>query len=228
MKIFFRIIACTAIALSVIPPLFSQFQKERDIRRLWLQCNLESQLPYDVFHAAILGHNQIGELKKGNIISIIDFSKPSTEKRFYVIDLLNKKLIYRCFVAHGKNTGENTAVNFSNTTGSLKSSLGFFVTAETYNGDNGYSMKLDGLEKGINDSARVREIVIHGADYVSQEFIYKEGRLGRSWGCPALPADVSRDIINKISGGSCLFIYAKDKFYLENSVFLNRKLKGNL
>lgn len=223
MKVFLRIILCTAIAFSAISPVFSQFQKERDIHRLWLQCDLENQLPYNVFHAAILGYNQLSELKKKNIISIIDFSKPSTEKRFYVIDLVGRRLIYRCFVAHGKNTGENTADSFSNATGSLKSSLGFFVTAETYTGDNGYSMKLDGLERGINDSARVREIVIHGADYVSQDFIDKEGRLGRSWGCPALPVDVSTDIIDKISDGSCLFIYAKDKFYLENSGFLNKK-----
>lgn len=228
MKVFYRILICAVIALTAISPVFSQYQKERDIHRLWLQCNLESQLPYDVFHAAILGFNQIAGLKKKNIISIIDFSKPSTEKRFYVVDLINKQLIYRCFVAHGKNTGESNADSFSNSSGSLKSSLGFFVTAETYDGDNGFSMKLDGLEKGINDSARVREIVIHGADYVSQEFIDKEGRLGRSWGCPALPADISGDIINKISGGSCLFIYAKDKFYLENSSFLSRKLKWNM
>jgi hypothetical protein len=223
MKVFLRIVMGVIIAFFAILLLSSRFQKDRDIHSLWIQCKLEGQLPYDIFHTAIRGFNQIEKIKKKNIISIIDFSMPSTEKRFYVIDLNGKQLIYKCFVAHGKNTGENTADSFSNTTGSLKSSLGFFVTAETYTGDNGYSMKLDGLEKGINDSARLREIVIHGADYVSQDFINKEGRLGRSWGCPALPIELSKEIIDKISDGSCLFIYAKDKYYLENSVYSNPK-----
>jgi hypothetical protein len=140
-----------------------------------------------------------------------------------VIDLHDKKLIYKCLVAHGRNSGENTADSYSNEQESLKSSLGFYITKETYTGKNGYSLRLEGLEKGINDNAMAREIVIHGADYVSEEFIKKNGRLGRSWGCPALPAGLSKEIIDKISNGSCLFIYADDKFYKENSIFLNNR-----
>jgi len=190
-----------------------------DIRQLWLDCELSEVIPFDVFNRALLGFGQIENLKKKNLISIIDFSLASTEKRFYVIDLENRKLLYRCLVAHGKNTGENSARNFSNESKSLKSSLGFYLTAETYNGINGYSLKLDGLEKNINDNARAREIVIHGADYVSEDFIKRHGRLGRSWGCPALPPEILKEVVDKISNGSCLFIYADDKFYNENSGF---------
>jgi hypothetical protein len=192
-----------------------------DIRKLWLDCELTEVIPFEVFNRAMLGYSQIENIKKKNLISIIDFSLASTEKRFYVIDLENKKLLYRCLVAHGKNTGENSANHFSNESKSLKSSLGFYLTAETYTGINGYSLKLDGLEKDINDNARAREIVIHGADYVSEDYIKRYGRLGRSWGCPALPPEILKEIVEKISNGSCLFIYADDKFYQENSVFRN-------
>jgi hypothetical protein len=194
-----------------------------NIHQLWHNCKLAGVISIEVFNTAILGYCQIDHLNKKDIITIIDFTKPSTEKRFYVIDLINKQLIYRCFVAHGKNSGDNYAKKFSNLSGSLESSLGFFLTAETYSGEHGFSLRLEGLEKGINDNARAREIVIHGAEYVSEEFIKKYGRLGRSWGCPALPVDVSKEIIDQISGGSCLFIYADNKYYKENSDFLNKK-----
>jgi len=201
----------------------SSVKGDSEINQLWIDCHLSGVLSFDVFNTAILGYRKIDNIRKKGILTIIDFSKPSTEKRFYVIDIENKRLIYRCLVAHGKNSGDIYAKDFSNKTESLKSSLGFYLTGETYKGDHGYSLRLVGLEKGINDNARVREIVIHGADYVSEEFIRKYGRLGRSWGCPALPADLSKEIIDKISDGSCLFIYADDNFYRENSVFLKRK-----
>jgi hypothetical protein len=200
-----------------------QVSEKTDIHQLWLECKLDKEISFELFGMAVTGFKQMDNLKNKNIISIIDFSKPSTDKRFFVIDLWNKKLIYKCLVAHGRNSGENLADSFSNQMESLKSSLGFFVTKETYTGENGYSLRLDGLEKGINDNARVREIVIHGANYVSEEFIKKYGRLGRSWGCPALPVELSKEIIDKISEGSCLFIFANDKYYIENSVFLKSK-----
>jgi hypothetical protein len=194
-----------------------------NIHQLWLECKLDKVLSFDIFSTAILGYRQIDNFRKKNILTIIDYSKPSTEIRFFVIDLENKQLIYKCLVAHGKNTGANVAKSFSNQSQSLKSSLGFFITAETYYGKNGYSLILDGLEKSINDNARSREIVIHGADYVSQKFINEYGRLGRSWGCPALPLEITNEIIDKISEGSCLFIYGVDNYYKENSKIINKK-----
>ena len=190
--------------------------------QLWIDCKLEGVISFDIFNTAVSGLHQIKNNLKKNILSIVDYTRPSTEVRFFVIDIEHKRLLYKCLVAHGKNSGDNYAKSFSNDTESLKSSLGFFLTAETYSGNHGYALKLDGLEKNINDNARVREIVIHGADYVSDEFIKKYGILGRSWGCPALPVDISKVIIDKISGGSCLFIYSDDKYYKLNSVFLKR------
>lgn len=194
--------------------------KDDDIKQLWHECNLEELISFDVFNIAIKGLRQIEDLKNKNIITIIDYSKPSTVKRFYVVDIFAKKLYFNCYVAHGRNSGNNYANSFSNEQKSMKSSLGFYKTAETYSGKNGYSMKLDGLEKGINDSARKREIVLHGAEYVSEQFIQDNGRLGRSWGCPALPVEIVKDIIDKISNGSCLFIYGVDDYYIENSAFI--------
>ena len=194
-----------------------------DNHQLWIDCKLEGVISFDIFNIALTGLYQIENQCKKNIVSIIDFTRPSTEKRLFIIDLEHKILIYKCYVAHGRNSGDNYAKSFSNDPASLKSSLGFFLTAETYSGDHGYSLKLDGLEKGINDNARIREIVIHGAEYVSEEFIKMYGRLGRSWGCPSIPVEISKEIIDKISGGSCLYIHSDDNYYKENSVFLKRK-----
>jgi hypothetical protein len=217
MNISFKILLIILIIFETTSPCNSQSIKNSDIKKLWTDCGLENLLELKIFDVAITGFGKINNIKKKDIITIIDFSKVSTEKRCFVIDLKNRKLLYYCLVAHGKNTGENSAKSFSNQSGSLKSSLGFFLTAETYNGGNGYSLKLEGLEKGINDQARKREIVIHGAEYVSNSFIKKYGRLGRSWGCPALPLESSKEIIDTISKGSCLFIYAADDYYLKNS-----------
>lgn len=167
------------------------------------------------------GFEKVTGLKNKKIITIIDFSKPSVQERFFVIDLDNKQVLYKTLVAHGKNSGENDAESFSNDSKSLKSCLGFFLTAETYIGKHGYSLRLDGLEPGINDNARNRTIVIHGADYVSKVFANQHGRLGRSWGCPALPINFSKEIIDKISNGSCLFIFADNHEYLKVSKILN-------
>lgn len=192
-----------------------------DVQQLYKECNLEKVLSFDVFSLAMSGLEKINDVPNKKIITIIDFTKPSTKERFFVIDLENKKLLYRSLVAHGKNSGGNMATRFSNTPRSLKSCLGFFLTAETYSGKYGYSLKIDGLEPDINDNARKRSIVIHGADFVSYEVARDCGMLGRSYGCPALPVRRSREIIDKLSKGSCLFIYGNDPQYLKNSKILN-------
>jgi hypothetical protein len=195
--------------------------QDADIRSIYLETGLSNNLSLDVFDLAMTGQQKISEIKNKKIITIVDFSKPSSQERFFVIDLVNKKILYKTLVSHGRNSGEFSADTFSNTAESQKSCLGFFLTAETYNGKHGYSLSLDGLEPGINDNARMRSIVIHGADYVSRGFIDKYGRLGRSWGCPALPENVSKEIIDQISGGSCLFIYGNDQEYLKSSKIIN-------
>jgi len=194
-----------------------------DLKTLYQDCDLDSLLSFEIFRLAMTGFEKINELQNKKIITIIDFSQPSVQDRFFVIDLQNKLVLFKTLVAHGKNSGENMAESFSNDSKSLKSCLGFFVTAETYTGKHGYSLRLDGMEPGINDNARTRTIVIHGADYVSTDFANQHGRLGRSWGCPALPINRSKEIIDKISEGSCLFIYGKDPEYLRVSKFLNEK-----
>jgi hypothetical protein len=197
--------------------------EDLDSRKIYTECCLSKDLSFEIFDLAFSGMQKIDMEINRDILGIIDFSKPSTQARLFIIDLKNKKLLIRSLVAHGKNSGENFASSFSNTSKSLKSCLGFFLTNETYYGKHGYSLRLDGLEKGINDNAKKRAIVIHGASYVSHEFAKAHGRIGRSWGCPALPIDLSEEIINKIKGGSCLFIYADDEYYLKNSKYIHTK-----
>lgn len=181
-------------------------------------------LTFDVFRYGMIGYNTVqlqGRLNSHNIITIIDFTKPSTAKRFYIIDLEAKKILYHTYVSHGKNSGENEVSSFSNVVHSNQSSLGFYLTAETYIGSKGYSLKLDGLEKGYNDNMRQRAVVMHEADYVSEYWIKKYGRLGRSQGCPALPVDLSKEIIDVIKNHTLIFAYFNDPVYLENSAYLN-------
>jgi hypothetical protein len=156
-----------------------------------------------------------------NIISVVDFTKPSTQKRLWVIDLDNEKVLFNSMVAHGHNTGEQWATCFSNQCSSYMSSLGFYVTGETYEGKHGLSLKLNGMDKGFNDNALTRGIVVHAADYVSESFIAQVGRIGRSQGCPALPADIAPDVINTIKDGTCLFLYYPDHKYEQSTQFYN-------
>ncbi|REH00377.1 murein L,D-transpeptidase catalytic domain family protein [Flavobacterium aquicola] len=144
---------------------------------------------------------------KSNILTLVDFSLSSNVKRLWIIDLSSNMVLFQSLVAHGRNTGDEFATNFSNTPESFKSSLGFYVTGEVYNGKHGISLKLDGLEKGMNDNARDRAVVIHGADYVSDSFIKNHKRLGRSQGCPAVPVQFASEIITMIKGQTCLYIY---------------------
>ena len=184
----------------------------------------EAGLNATVFNSAIEGLQKLdskGVIRKDDIITIVDFSQPSTQKRLYVLDLNNKQILFNTLVAHGRKSGGLWAKSFSNSTSSLKSSPGFYVTEDTYVGHNGYSLRLDGLEKNINDNARNRDIVIHGAPYVDQSAINSLGFLGRSWGCPAVPEAQHKAIINTIKGGTCLFIYSPDKNYQEKSPVLN-------
>jgi len=217
-----------AIILSIIPLTHSKFkQKDQSLSlielpetwRLYDEINLDGIIEYDLFEQAILGYNKI-EDKKKEIITLIDYSKPSTEERLYVIDLKNKELLYKSLVAHGRNSGNLYATSFSNKNGSYKSSLGFFLTENTYQGKNGYSLVLDGLEKGINDMAKRRAIVMHAASYSSNASIRSNGQLGRSLGCPALPKEVSKDIINLIKDGSLVYIYADDPNYFAESTIV--------
>ena len=157
-----------------------------------------------------------GIIKK-DIITIIDFSLSSNIKRLWVIDLGTNTILFNSLVSHGKNTGEEFATSFSNTSSSFKSSLGFYSTAETYIGKHGLSLRLDGLEKGINDQARSRAVVVHGAAYVSDSFIQNNKQLGRSEGCPAIPVELSKEIINVIKDKSCLFIYHPSRNYTRDT-----------
>ena len=147
-----------------------------------------------------------GKVQK-NILTLIDFSLSSNTKRLWIIDLGTNTVLYNSLVAHGRNTGNEFANSFSNAAESFKSSLGFYATGEVYQGKHGMSLRLDGLERGVNDNARARAVVMHGADYVNQSFIKNHSRLGRSLGCPAIPMNMTKEIINVIKDKSCLYIY---------------------
>jgi hypothetical protein len=162
---------------------------------------------FQLFKDAYLAYEKTTNRSK-SLLTIIDYSKPSTEKRFFVIDMDKKSLVFNTYVSHGVNSGEKTATKFSNIVNSRKTSLGTFLTDSTYYGSNGYSLRLDGLTKGVNDNARERYIVVHGADYANESFLKQNGYLGRSWGCPALPEHLSRQIIDTIKGGSVIYASA--------------------
>lgn len=182
-------------------------------------------LSKQAYEYAIKGYQLLsvqGKIKKDNILSIVDFSQPSRNKRLYVIDLKNNKVLFNTFVSHGRNSGREMAKEFSNQPESFKSSLGFFITGETYTGKHGYSLRLLGEEKGINDNALSRAIVMHSAAYVSEYVAKSQGYVGRSLGCPALPVDLYKPIIENIKGGSCLFLYSPDKYYVSHSNILKQ------
>lgn len=183
------------------------------------------KLDFSVFQKAFTGFNNLKKAGKlsanAHILSICDFSLSSNIKRLWVIDTDSKKVLFHSLVAHGKNTGEEFASSFSNAENSLQSSLGFYITEDTYDGENGYSLRLEGMDEGYNDAAMRRSIVMHGADYVSEGFAAEHQRIGRSWGCPAVPRALAEPIINTVKGQSCLFIYYPDQNYLRNSRWLN-------
>lgn len=183
-------------------------------------------LDYLPFKYALIGYMRLrndGMLKNDEILTIIDYTKPSRFKRFYCIDLVNLKILFHTYVSHGKNTGGDKAIKFSNTPESLQSSMGLYVTGETYSGSKGFSLRLDGVEKGINDNMRARAVVMHSAPYVSQKFIEKYGRLGRSYGCPVVPVALHKEIITTIKNKSAVFGYYNDDRYLKQSTFIQMR-----
>lgn len=185
----------------------------------------ELGLPLEAFRMAIHGLDKLTEeglLKNSSILTIIDFSQSSKNKRLYVIDLCRKMLLFNTYVAHGRNTGNEYATKFSNKEGSFMSSLGFYIAQNIATGSKvGLSVILRGIEKGFNDKAEQREIIMHGADYVTEGFIQKYGRLGRSFGCPSLPPDQIKPVAETIKGGTCLFVYKHDDNYINRSALLN-------
>ena len=174
---------------------------------------------FESFIAGFEGYEKLKQQGKvvNEILTIIDFSLSSTQERMWVIDMKTQKIILKSLVAHGKNSGLEYATNFSNINESFKSSLGFYVTGEAYQGKHGLSLRLDGMEYGINDKARNRAVVIHGADYVSKSFIKNTGRLGRSQGCPAVPYEIHQELIKTIKDKSCIFIYHPSRTYVSKS-----------
>ncbi len=181
-------------------------------------------LSEDILSLALVGFSKLNaqeRLSKDSILTIIDYSKSSKEKRLFVIDLKTQNLLFNSVVAHGRNTGEEFAKQFSNQMNSHKSSLGFFVTETPYQGSNGYSLALEGVDNGFNDMAKKRAIVLHGAPYASEDMIKTKGYLGRSFGCPSLPPQLNKQVIETIKGGNCLFAYYPDKIYLSESKLLN-------
>ncbi|MCC8087710.1 MAG: murein L,D-transpeptidase catalytic domain family protein [Rikenellaceae bacterium] len=191
-----------------------------ECEELFKELELDKYIDFLPFRQIWHANLKLG-INKKDILTLIDFTKPSTEERMFVIDLKERTVLFRTHVAHGRNSGDTYATSFSNASGSFKSSLGFYVTGKTYNGSNGYSLRLEGLEEGINDKAYERAIVIHGADYSNPSVIALQGRLGRSLGCPALPPSVNRPVIDVIKEGSLLYIYADNTEYFSSSPILS-------
>lgn len=173
---------------------------------LYDSCHLQGIVDLTAFREALKGYNRLNPANQ--ILTIVDFTLPSDRNRFFVIDMVAKKLLVTSLVAHGQRSGGLIATDFSNRANSHQSSLGFYrVGNKIYSPKHGPALDLEGLDKGVNDNARHREIIIHGADYVCRDFIRKYGRLGRSHGCPALPRDVMKQVLPIIAGGSILFIH---------------------
>ena len=192
-----------------------------DVKSVYDSLNIKGKIDYSIFQKAYLGYVQIPNKNPG-VLVIIDYTKPSNEERFYVLDLNMKKLVYSTRVAHSKNSGLEIPLEFSDDPNSYQSSLGFFLTLGEYNGAYGYSLRLKGLEENINANAESRAIVIHGGDIVDDEYIKKFGFAGRSLGCPVLPAALTKEIVNYIKHGRVLFIYGNDEEYIEESLYLSK------
>ncbi len=215
-------------AESNIKPAFAD--AESYIKSVYDQVDFKGgeKLSFEVFEKGMRGYLNLkneGRLNDGkDVLSIVDFSQSSKAKRLWVFDLKSQELIFNDYVAHGQGSGLEFANNFSNTTNSHQSSLGFYVTDATYHGKHGLSLRMHGMDKGFNSDAYSRAIVVHGADYVSKDFIAGQGRLGRSWGCPAVSRDLAPKLINLIKDRTVMFIYAPQEKFLANSQWLNKKI----
>lgn len=217
-----RLLITIAVALAFAVPMRAADSSDVLVTSLLRQA---PGLRADVLRLALVAARRAedrGLVKRRNLLTVIDYSLPSSQPRLFIFDLATHKLLFRELVAHGKGSGGELASFFSNDPGSLATSIGLFVTADTYNGGNGYSLRLRGLEQGINDMAWNRAIVMHGASYVSAGAVKALGRLGRSWGCPAVRREVSQKIIDTIRGGSPIFAYYPDKSWLSTSAFLRQ------
>ena len=184
-------------------------------------------LDYEVLHKALKGYTYLkatNQLENPRFLSIIDFTKYCNDKRLWVVDLQERRIVHNELVAHGRRSGSSFANTFSNQHRSNKSSLGFYITGGTYYGRNGLSLKLNGIERRFNSNAFSRGIVIHGANYVSDHFVQRDERIGRSFGCPAVDARVNKQLVNTLKGGSCLFIYHSNGYYQSNSHLFNAEL----
>ncbi len=204
-----------------LPEISTELSIEEEIDQLYdvFSANNTTVPNQESFKNGMIGYYKLLEQGKvkNEVLTIIDFSLSSTKKRMWVLDMANHKVLINSVVSHGKNTGNEFATKFSNTVNSLQSSLGFYVTAETYMGGNGYSLFIDGMEEKYNSKARERYVVIHGAAYANEEVAKRTGRLGRSYGCPAVPTALTNEFIDTIKGQSVLYIHSADEDYLQNS-----------
>lgn len=213
--IFFFFLIANTVALPATPVLV----RSSDPRFLPL-LKLAPGLDPHALEAALIALKRLqsnGTKVRADVLTVIDYTKPSTERRLWVFDLAHLRVLFEELTAHGKNSGDNQAFRFSNAPDSLMTSLGAFLTGDTYIGKHGLSLRLQGLEKGINDNSMKREIVIHAAAYISDAIARKKGRIGRSWGCPAVRPEISRRLIEAVEGGTLVLAYYPDASWLRNS-----------
>jgi hypothetical protein len=218
-----KITALALVVFSLLVPGALNASSAASFARADFERSEMGSIETDVFDLALNAAScavKSGAVKNPGTLTVIDYSRPSTAKRLWVFDLRSRELLYEELVAHGQGSGANMATQFSNEPETHRTSLGLFVTADTYVGKNGYSLRLDGLDRGVNDNARERAIVMHGAPYVSEAFVKANGRLGRSWGCPAVSELVARKMIDTVKGGGLVFSYYPDAEWLKNSKYL--------
>jgi hypothetical protein len=219
------VVAATASPTPAPAPMPSMSKGFFSMKSVYDSLRLDvSGLSRQAYDYALQGWQKLidqGKVFNQSVMAIVDFSQSSDHKRLYILDMENYRVLFNTLVAHGRNSGKEWASSFSNRSSSFKSSPGFYITGDTYNGENGYSLKLTGVEKGINDNAENRAIVMHGADYVDESWINTQGYIGRSLGCPAVPRKDAIDIINTIKSGACLFIYSPNQQYIAHSPVLN-------